>query len=429
MLTRIRAKNFRLFKELDLELAKGVPTVLIGPNASGKSSVLELVDIGAQIANGQNLVSIFNSQRGGLADVQSRFGHGEVWLEFEFSTPEGSLSYSATIASQRGGGVQFRDERAIQDGLTIFASSRATSLAEFEPAKHSTFMSGGVHQRDPTISGVLSDAAEPSLWNLEKGRDRGKDSTDALDRKDVERRIGLLRLLRSKMESMRFHASFPTKPKWLEQSTLEGPRTSTVIGPASSLERTGHNLVNYLYNLSINNPDIWNQIVHTFRQEFPDAKELLFPADAGGGRIALAIRDRRFSKQWMYAYQMSDGMVQLLCVLAALVVPPSTASVVALDEPDDHMHPSAVRSIVSAGNAIAVHTPVIVATHNDRVLDVLADPAESIRVCTSDENGSHIQKLDGDTLRSWLEEYDPSDLRRKGMLDPGNAETLLGKGK
>jgi predicted ATPase len=131
----------------------------------------------------------------------------------------------------------------------------------------------------------------------------------------------------------------------------------------------------------------------------------------------------------MYAYQMSDGMVQLLCVLAALVVPPSTASVVALDEPDDHMHPSAVRSIVSAGNAIAVHTPVIVATHNDRVLDVLADPAESIRVCTSDENGSHIQKLDGDTLRSWLEEYDPSDLRRKGMLDPGNAETLLGKGK
>ena len=45
MLRRIRIKNFKLLRDVTLEFPyASVPTVLIGTNASGKSTVIEVLD-------------------------------------------------------------------------------------------------------------------------------------------------------------------------------------------------------------------------------------------------------------------------------------------------------------------------------------------------------------------------------------------------
>ena len=46
MLTKVKIENFKSIRKLDLELAP--LTILVGPNASGKSNVLEAVAILAQ---------------------------------------------------------------------------------------------------------------------------------------------------------------------------------------------------------------------------------------------------------------------------------------------------------------------------------------------------------------------------------------------
>jgi predicted ATPase len=434
MLTRVKAKNFRLFKELDLELAAGLPTVLIGPNSSGKSSVLELIDIGSQLAEGRNLHQIFNEQRGGLPEVRSRLQEGELSIAFEFVNDTHVVSYEASFVGQSGGNVVFSEE-SIKEGSLVSGSTKKTGWA------HSSYGAARPGYNDARL--LISPDRE-ELYRTElalakaRSRRKGKVDPEKVDgaatlekatRKQLDQKIAALQALRKELLTMRYHGSCPVYPKWLTTGYSEGPRTSTVIGPADYLDRTGKNLVNYLYNRSINDPANWKQIVRRFTDEFRYVTDLLFPPDASGGRIALGWRDRRGGDGLMYAFQMSEGMIQFLTVLASLLVPNKSTSVVALDEPDVYLHPSAVLSLISTANAVAAHTPVLIATHSDKILDGLADPAASIRICTTDDEGAHIAVPDKETLRAWLKEYDPSDLRRKGMLDPLNAEDASRKGE
>jgi predicted ATPase len=50
MLERLRVRNFKLLRDAELEFHHDVPTVLIGPNASGKSTVIEVLDFLARCA-------------------------------------------------------------------------------------------------------------------------------------------------------------------------------------------------------------------------------------------------------------------------------------------------------------------------------------------------------------------------------------------
>jgi hypothetical protein len=50
MLSRLQIKNFKLLRDVDLKFAHQLPTILIGPNASGKSTVLEVLDFVSRCA-------------------------------------------------------------------------------------------------------------------------------------------------------------------------------------------------------------------------------------------------------------------------------------------------------------------------------------------------------------------------------------------
>src|SRR5258705_10583531 len=44
MLKRLRVKNFKLLRDVDIAFEPDVPTVFIGPNSSGKSTIIEVLD-------------------------------------------------------------------------------------------------------------------------------------------------------------------------------------------------------------------------------------------------------------------------------------------------------------------------------------------------------------------------------------------------
>ena len=113
-------------------------------------------------------------------------------------------------------------------------------------------------------------------------------------------------------------------------------------------------------------------------------------------------------------------------VLAATLATPSPASpapaVLAFDEPDAHFHPSLMKRLVSVLERAAERTAVVVATHSDRFLDFLSDPATSVRVLEAKGNGTCVRRLDSSTLDAWREHYTVSELRARGQLDPANSE-------
>jgi predicted ATPase len=190
------------------------------------------------------------------------------------------------------------------------------------------------------------------------------------------------------------------------------------------LDRRGFDLVNVLYHMQTNDDAGWNDLLRVYAEEFPTVTRLEFAALDTPGRVALRVHDRRFGK--LHAFQLSDGQVELLAVLAATLATPSltspAAAVLAFDEPDAHFHPSLMKRLASVLERAAERSAVVVATHSDRFLDFLSDPAGSVRVLEAKGQGTCVRQLDSSTLDAWREHYTLSELRARGQLDPANSE-------
>lgn len=149
-------------------------------------------------------------------------------------------------------------------------------------------------------------------------------------------------------------------------------------------------------------------------------KRIVFPPDPGGSRISFAIEDARFTGRRIYASEMSDGMIVYLSLLS-MVLHPDQRAVLALDEPDAHLHPSAVRRLLALAHEQHGGRRLVMVTHSNTVLEELRDPAASIRIVECTNDGARIRKLDPKALAAWRADYTLSEMRRTGLLDPSNS--------
>jgi predicted ATPase len=227
--------------------------------------------------------------------------------------------------------------------------------------------------------------------------------------------------VRSTLAGIRTYSGFLSAPIW-SRDVREGhlsPFDSAVVAPAQRIDRRGLNLINALFYLQNNHHEEWEELVDSFRAEFPFFQRFEFPPDPAGGRIALGWRDRRYPGVRMQGHQMSEGMTSFLCLLAA-VFSPEPAAAIAFDEPDMHLHPSATRRLVYLLEKASERTAVFVATHSDRFLDYLSDPAGSLRVCEPKDGGVTVQPLNRGALDAWRKDYSLAELRQRGHLDSAN---------
>jgi predicted ATPase len=213
-----------------------------------------------------------------------------------------------------------------------------------------------------------------------------------------------------------------TEQAWLATPGERGedPRDAEVRAPASRIHPRGLNLTNALETI-YQDATRWQALMDDLQFGFPFVDQLDFET-VMATRVAIRWRDKRFPGQVFYADAMSDGMLGYLMLLAMLHAA-DNASVLAFDEPEMGLHPSLLGRVVSRMEEIAERgTPVIIATHSDRLLDHLTDPAACVRICTAnDEHGVKLTALDSDRLAYWREEYSMSQLRQQGQLDSGNA--------
>src|SRR5262249_12860835 len=121
-----------------------------------------------------------------------------------------------------------------------------------------------------------------------------------------------------------------------------------------------------------------------------------------------------------YASEMSDGMIVYLSLLS-MILHPSQKAVLAIDEPDAHLHPSAVRRLLALAHGAHRSRHLLIVTHSNSLLDELRDPAASIRIVESTKDGARIRKLDPEALEAWRADYTLSEMRRTGLLDPSNS--------
>jgi predicted ATPase len=394
MLRRIRIKNFKLLRDVTLEFPDAAtPTVLIGTNASGKSTVIEVLDFLSRcVRDGLNGALVAH---GGMTAVRTIGATGPIEIEsrWEFvthPTKHWSLAWHFSIDASPSGVPRLVAETVSNQDRILVSTDAA-----------------GVRSIVDESNGKSQELSDP-----------GEFAFDAhVDQVRYPGLFGLLGLI----GSLRVIGAFATAPAWASVATNRlSPRDAVVISTESFVGREGVGLANALYNLHTEHADAWAVLERAMRAEFPFVKRIVFPPDPGGSKISFAIEDQRFAGRKIYASEMSDGMVVYLCLLA-LIVQPNQIGVLALDEPDAHLHPSAVRRLLSIAASPGSRRNLIIVTHSNALLDELRDPVASIRIVESTPEGARIRQLDPAALAAWRKDYTLSEMRRAGLLDPTNS--------
>ena len=190
--------------------------------------------------------------------------------------------------------------------------------------------------------------------------------------------------------------------------------------PVSRLEQRlasdGQNLINVLHTLYTRDrqfkQDIDTAMSAAFGEEFD---ELVFPPDSGDQRIQMRLRWKTLKREQSTA-DLSDGTLRFL-FLMTVFASPNPPPLIAIDEPEAGLHPSMMPIIAEFAADAATRTQVIFTTHSDQFLDAFRDTKPTTTVAKLENGETVLKTIAGETLDYWLQEYSLGSLFRSGELE------------
>jgi predicted ATPase len=421
-ITELRIEGLRTLEKIRLKL-DGL-TVLIGDNGTGKSSIIEACELLHRAAN-ERFLDEFYSVHGGLTSLlrqgaprlmlgvtikpdpdeypnQATQGwSGFNLIEYDILlTPEGgafaSLEETVRAYPRKGSSLSktwFRKGRPVSSANSIF-------LVHRKGARYEAFDSSG----EVFALEIAPSALTPSQVNLYGS---GGSYYTALQ------------IIACHLRNMRVHIPFEVLPSWAARALdrKSALRASIPFAPAKHLEKLGVNLANSFHALKNNfGQDEWNQTLEYVRLGLGNhIEDVTTWADPGGGNVGLSLKLRNLDQQ-IPSSQLSDGMLSYLAFVALFRLHDGVPALMALDEPDLHLHPRLLMRVLDMFESMAKRFPVLVSTHSDRLLDGLSEPARSVVLCELDDRqATHLLRPNSRLLAKWLERYRGlGDIRGEG---------------
>lgn len=135
-ITRVAASNWRNFKSLDFPLESRL--FVVGPNASGKSNLLDLFRFVGDIASPGGGLAFAIDRRGGLSKVRSLFARnhkgGRLILDFNLQDGDDTWRYQLAIAGEKGGRNRpiVAGERVEKNGAVLLSRPDASDTSDAE---------------------------------------------------------------------------------------------------------------------------------------------------------------------------------------------------------------------------------------------------------------------------------------------------------
>lgn len=177
----------------------------------------------------------------------------------------------------------------------------------------------------------------------------------------------------------------------------------------------GENLAAVLLRIRREAPLTYRRIVSVVRSVAPYfADFFLHPSPAG--TLRLQWQDKH-SEMIYGPADFSDGTVRFVA-LATLFLQPTLPKVIVVDEPELGLHPTAIGKLAALIKLAAkTGTQVIAATQSAELIS-LFNP-EDVLTVTARDDGSHIERLNGEKLKAWLREYSLGELWKQDIVKGG----------
>lgn len=389
---KLRLKNFLSYGSEKEEIELQPLNVLIGPNTSGKSNLIEA--IGILKATPTDLPAPFR-QGGGVSEFLWKGGEGIPVAELEaiVDYPKGlqPLRYQLnfTASAQR---VEVVDE-VIEDEYPIQGKS--------EPHFYYLFDDDGVpvfRVREKDASGI--EGVYNEFWGIELLRI----DQSILSQVQEIRIYPEITYLRNQFADISLYRDFPMG----RHGALRNAQKVDL--PEHPLLEDGSNLGLFLNNLQY---QIGNrQIIEALKKFYDKAEEL--SVRIYGGTVQIFIREASLI-QPIPVNRLSDGTLHYLFLLA-LLLDPTPPPLICIEEPEIGLHPDILPTIAEMLIEASQRTQLIITTHSDALISALSEYPESVLVCERDEKGSHLRRLEPNKMKSWLENYTLGDLWRMGEI-------------
>ncbi|MBI4235756.1 MAG: AAA family ATPase [Chloroflexi bacterium] len=345
MLTRLHVQNYKSLRDTEVPLQP--LTVLVGPNASGKSNILDCLAFLSQLTR-DRLENAFGA-RGGYGDV--------VW------------------------GGDFSRAISVEFGGTL----RAEGSKEPEPVTYGVAFRQEAPERQPEFM-----AERAALGR--NGRELFRREGTAIEVPNISRSglatavSGLSHLvpqnsdlssLRGMMQSWSFYDFH--RPKIAERQRV---KKETRLAPDGSNAAT---VLHWVRNADV---ETFNRIESLLKQALPEVEYLLTPPDEQGN-VYIAFKEKKVPGR-IPAWNISEGSARLVAVLLALFVPTPPA-LVAIESPESGLHPYLMEYLAEVLKLGSRETQIIITTHSPYLLNYL--PPESLVIVTKEDGSTKAKRV------------------------------------
>ncbi|MBX9792086.1 MAG: AAA family ATPase [Pirellulales bacterium] len=370
--------------------------VLIGPNASGKSNLLRVIETVSAAARGALGEQV--QREGGMDPIvwdgqarQVRFMLKTTPLPPYEDPVRHALTYELLLARL---------------GTTSTYNIEFESLANFysvESGEHTEPFK--LLERDPRHAVVFSIESQ-----------RFEASPDSVPENEA-----LLSVAAGPFTANHFVAEFQRElASWTVYQDFQTHHGARIREPQvtrndAHVAADGQNLVSVLHSLYTSSREFKNEINAAMNAAFgDDFEELIFPP-AADQRIQLRIRWKSLNRE-QSAADLSDGTLRFLFLLAVLANP-SPPSLIAIDEPESGLHPSMLPIVAEYARDAATRSQVILTTHSPEFLDAFGDNPPTTTVLERQQGQTIMRVISGDELAYWLKQYTLGELYRSRELE------------
>ena len=190
---------------------------------------------------------------------------------------------------------------------------------------------------------------------------------------------------------------------------------SSAVDGANYLQQEGNNLASFLYYLRENYLTNYKKIVSYIQLVIPQFSD--FYLEPVKGYVSLKWRDNSLNDYILLPEQFSDGSIRFIALATLLLQPNETKPfVIIIDEPELGLHPYAINQLAEMIKEASIASQIIVATQSSKLIDDF--DADDIAVVDRDNKmgDTVINRLKGEDLSGWLENYSMSELWDKNVI-------------
>jgi predicted ATPase len=200
-----------------------------------------------------------------------------------------------------------------------------------------------------------------------------------------------------------------------DTSMLAGVRGRWRVTDHRLLYANGENLAAVLSFLRAAHPDAYGRILETIRLVMPFFGDFILETPSASPELVMLNWRTKGSVYELGPHQLSDGILRFMA-LATLLLQPSDRlpRMIVIDEPELGLHPYAIKILASLIQDAANYVQIIVATQSAALVDEV-EPDDVI-VVDMVEGASKFERLSGEKLKAWLEDYSLSQMWESNLF-------------